>query len=49
MAKRLGAEQSNKANEISVECLKGLDDQQSAEKVAEYFSKVLGVLTNGYK
>ena len=40
MAKRLGAEQSNKANEISVECLKGLDDQQSAEKVAEYFSKV---------
>ena len=33
MSKRLGAEQSNKANEISVECLKRLDEQQSAEKV----------------
>ena len=40
MAKRLGAEDSRKGNELSVDCLKGLDNQQSAEVVAEYFSKV---------
>ena len=40
MAKRLGAEENNKGSELTVECLKGLDNQQSAEQVAEYFSKV---------
>ena len=40
MAKRLGAEKSNKKEEMSVECLKGMDDQQAAEEVAKYFSKI---------
>ena len=40
MAKRLGAEENGKGGELSVECLKGLDNQQAAEEVAEYFSKV---------
>ena len=39
MAKRLGAE-SSKNDELAVECLSGLDNQQSAEKVAEYLSQV---------
>ena len=40
MAKRLGAEDNSKGGELSVECLKGLDNQQAAEEVAEYFSRV---------
>jgi hypothetical protein len=40
LAKRLGAEQSKKNGELSVECLKGLTNQQAAEQVAEHFSKV---------
>ena len=40
MAKRLGAEENGKGGELSVECLKGLDNQEAAEEVAEYFSKV---------
>ena len=40
MAKRLGAEDNRKGGELSVECLKGLDNQQAAEEVAEYFSRV---------
>ena len=40
MAKRLGAEKPNCDGELKVECLKGFDNQQSAEKVAEHFSQV---------
>ena len=40
MAKRLGAEQNKNDGELKVECLKGLNNQQSAEKVAEHFSKI---------
>ena len=40
MAKRLGAEQSNKRGELSVDCLKGLNNYQAAEQVAEHFSKI---------
>ena len=40
MAKRLGAEVNHTDNELKVECLNGLDNQQSAEKIAEFFSKV---------
>ena len=40
MAKRLGAEQSNGDGELTVECLQGLDNQQAADKVAEFFSQV---------
>ena len=40
MAKRLGAEQNSKTGELSVECLKGLSNQQAAEQVAEHFSKI---------
>ena len=40
MAKRLGAESNNCDGEVAVECLSGLDNQQAAEKVAEFFSQV---------
>ena len=40
MAKRLGAETSTNDGELAVECLSGLDNQQSAEKGAEHFSQV---------
>ena len=40
MAKRLGAEQNKNDGELKVECLKGLNNQQSAEIVAEHFSKI---------
>jgi hypothetical protein len=40
MAKRLGAEQHSNNGELSVDCLRGLDNQQAAEKVAEHFSKI---------
>ena len=40
MAKRLGAEQNNKTGELSVECLKGLNNKQAAEQVAEHFSRI---------
>ena len=40
MAKRLGAEESGKTGELSVDCLNGMDNQQAAEEVAKYFSKV---------
>ena len=39
MAKRLGAEQSS-GGDLTVECLAGMSNQQSAEKVAEFFSQV---------
>ena len=32
MAKRLGTEQSNRDNRLNVECLKGMDDKEAAEK-----------------
>ena len=40
MAKRLGAEDNKKGGELSVDCLKGLSNQQAAEEVAGFFSKV---------
>ena len=40
MAKRMGAEQNSKNGELSVDCLKGLTNQQAAEQVAEHFSKI---------
>ena len=40
MAKRLGAEQNSRDGELHVECLKGMDNQQAAEEIAEYFSKI---------
>ena len=40
MAKRLGAEQNSRDGELHVECLKGMDNQQAAEEIAEHFSKI---------
>ena len=40
MAKRLGAEQNYKDGELRVECLKGMDNQEAAEQIAEHFSKI---------
>ena len=40
MAKRLGAEQQHSDGKLTVECLKGLDDKQSAEKIAQHFSTI---------
>ena len=40
MAKRLGTEQSNRDNRLNVECLKGMDDKEAAEKVAQHFSSI---------
>ena len=40
MAKRLGAEQHYNNGELSVECLKGLDNNQAAEQIAQHFSKI---------
>ena len=40
MEKRLGAEDNKKGGELSVDCLKGLSNQQAAEEVAGFFSKV---------
>lgn len=40
MAKRLGAEKGHTDGDLAVECLSGLNNQQSAEQVAEYFSQV---------
>ena len=38
--KKAGAEQSSKTGELSVDCLKGLSNNQAAEKVADHFSKI---------
>ena len=40
MAKRLGAEQTCKDGQVSVECLKGMDNCQAAEEIATHFSKI---------
>ena len=40
IAKRLGAEESHSDGVLVVECLKGLDDQDAAERVAEFFSQI---------
>ena len=40
MAKWLGAEQTKHDGDLTVECLKGLDNTQSVEKVAEFFSHI---------
>ena len=40
MAKRLGAENSSKGSELSVECLNGLTNEQSVEEVAAFFIRV---------
>ena len=40
MAKRLGAEQSSKTGELSVDCLNGLSNYQAAEQVAQHFSEI---------
>ena len=40
MAKRLGAEQNHSGGDLEVECLQGLDDQQSAEEIALFFSRI---------
>ena len=40
MAKRLGAEQRHSDGELNVDCLKGLDNQQSAEQVAKHFAQI---------
>ena len=40
MAQRLGAEKSHGDQELNVECLAGMDNQQAAEEVAQFFSKV---------
>ena len=40
MAKRLGAEQRHSDGELNVDCLKGLDNQQSAEQVAQHFAQI---------
>ena len=37
---RLGAEGNSSDGEVAVECLSGVDNQQAAEKVAEFFSQV---------
>ena len=40
MAKRLGAEQNHSGGDLEVECLQGLEDQQSAEEIALFFSRI---------
>ena len=40
MAKRLGAEQHSKEAGLSVDCLKGLNNEQAAEQIAEHFSRI---------
>ena len=40
MAKRLGAEKNSRNGELSVDCLKGLNNHQAAEEVAQHFSKI---------
>ena len=40
MAKRLGAEQHTKEAGLSVDCLKGLNNEQAAEQIAEHFSRI---------
>ena len=40
MAKRLGAEQNHSGGDLEVECLQGLDNQQSAEEIALFFSRI---------
>jgi hypothetical protein len=40
MAKRLGADHTNTDGNLVVECLQGLDNRQSAEKIAEFFSQI---------
>ena len=40
MARQLGAVQTYKNNELSVECLKGMDNSQAAEEIATHFSKI---------
>ena len=40
MAKRLGAENGKKNGELLVDCLKGFNNEQAAEKVAQHFSKI---------
>ena len=40
MAKRLGTDQNSSDGQLKVECLKGLDDQEAAERVAQFFSHV---------
>ena len=40
MAKRLGTDQNSKDTRLSVECLKGLGDQDAAEQVAQHFSSI---------
>ena len=39
-AKRLGAEENSKSGSLSVECLKGLDNKEAAEEVAQFFSRI---------
>ena len=36
----MGAEESNQTGELSVDCLKGLSNEQAAEQVAEHFSSI---------
>ena len=36
MAKRLGTDQNNKDPRLSVECLKGMGDQEAADQVAQF-------------
>ena len=40
LAKRLGAEPYQNDGELKVECLKGLNDYEVAEEIANHFSKV---------
>ena len=40
MAKRLGTDQNSSDGQLKVECLKGLNDQEAAEKVAQFFSNI---------
>ena len=40
MAKRLGTDQNNKDPRLSVECLKGMGDQEAADQVAQHFSTI---------
>ena len=40
LAKRLGTDDDDKGSSLKVECLEGLSDEQSAEKIAHHFSAI---------
>ena len=40
MAKKIGAENQSEQDDLRVEALSGLDDQESAELIAQHFASI---------